>query len=141
MSCLNSAVIPAPIDNVWTALRNFHDLSWAPNVVESLEKVGDARGDQVGARRVLNGAIHETLLAVDEQERFIRYSIDDGPGPLSKTNVKGYSGLVRLFPVTDDNTTLVVWTSSWTVSQGGVEEFCDPVYRALLADLKASMAG
>ena len=39
MGCYNSCVVNAPIDAVWGALRNFHDLSWASQVITSLEKV------------------------------------------------------------------------------------------------------
>lgn len=49
-----SIVIDRPVDEVWATVRDFHDLSWAPGVVESLEVVGDKVGDQVGAKRLLN---------------------------------------------------------------------------------------
>ena len=35
-----SIVIGASVDDVWTWFCNFHDLSWAPNVIASVEKVG-----------------------------------------------------------------------------------------------------
>ncbi|MBW2628025.1 MAG: SRPBCC family protein [Deltaproteobacteria bacterium] len=38
--CVHSAVINAPVDQVWQVLRNFHDLSWT-KAIESLEPVGD----------------------------------------------------------------------------------------------------
>lgn len=89
---------------------------------------------------MLNGAFHETLLALDDADHVIRYSIDDGPAAVSKSNVSGYIGEVRLFPVTDSKSTLVLWTSRWDASGGGVAEFCNPVYHALLADLKKTFA-
>lgn len=46
--CVHSAVINAAVDEVWQLLRNFHDMSWT-KAIESLEPVGDARSDQVGA--------------------------------------------------------------------------------------------
>jgi hypothetical protein len=42
------------------------------------------------------------------------------------------------FPVTADNTAFVLWTSTWQSSGGGVAEFCNPIYQALLADLKST---
>lgn len=140
MGCYNSTVVPAPVDKVWASLRDFHDLSSFPNVVEKVEVVGEASGTQIGARRVLNDAFHETLLALDDNARVVRYSIDDGPEALSKDKIVGYIGEVRLFPVTEDDSTYVLWTSSWESSNGGVAEFCDPIYKALLADLKASFS-
>ena len=140
MGCCNSTVVPAPVDKVWASLRDFHDLSSFPNVIEKVEVVGEASGTQIGAGRVLNGAFHETLLALDDNARVVRYSIDDGPEAVSKDNVAGYIGEVRLFPVTEDDSTYVLWMSSWESSGGGVAEFCDPIYKALLADLKTSFS-
>ncbi len=140
MGCYNSAVINAPVEKVWAALRDFHNLDAYPNVVEKIDKVGDIPGTQIGAQRVLNDAFHETLVALDDQAHVIRYSIDDGPAATSKDNVSGYIGEVRVFSVTDDDQTFVLWTSSWESSGGGVAEFCNPVYQALLSDLKATFA-
>jgi hypothetical protein len=140
MACCNSTIVNAPVENVWARLRDFHDLSWSPNVITKVDKVGSLPGTQIGAKRVLNQAFHETLLALDDAAHVIRYSIDDGPDAVSKKNVQGYIGEVRLFPVTDVNSTLVLWTSRWDSSGGGVSEFCDPIYRALLADLKKTFA-
>lgn len=39
--CVHSAVINAPVDEVWQLLRNFHDMSWTA-AAESVEPVGDA---------------------------------------------------------------------------------------------------
>ena len=38
--------------------------------------------------------------------------------------------------MTDGNATFVEWSSSWQDSKGGVTEFCDPIYKALLDSLK-----
>lgn len=97
-------------------------------------------GCQLGAKRLLNGAISEELLAIDNQNHNMRHQIHDGPAALSKSNVSNYIGEVHLFPVTDTGQTMVLWTSSWEKSGGGVKAFCDPIYQALLGDLKASLA-
>ncbi len=137
MGCFNSAVINAPADRVWAALRNFHDMSWAPGVVESCEKAGSAASDQIGAKRVLNGAFHETLLGLDDPTRTLRYSIDDGPEALSSDNVQGYIGDVRVLAVTDTDQSVVLWYANWE-SEGSqdVGSFCSPIYQALLGELK-----
>lgn len=140
MGCYNSCVVNAPADRVWSALRNFHDLSWASGVVQKVERIGEAGGDQIGARRVLNGVFHETLLALNDADRELKYSIDDGPGPVSKDSVSGYRGRVRVMPVTDLNGAFVEWSSSWEDSSGGVREFCDPIYKAFLDALKTHFA-
>jgi hypothetical protein len=33
-------------------------------------------------------------------------------------------------------TTFVEWSSSWSESEGGVAEFCNPIYQGLLAALQ-----
>ncbi len=132
-----STEISVPPEQVWDALRNFHDMSWAPNVITSLEVVGEIAGDQEGAGRILNGAFHETLLEVDDAERRLRYTIDDGPSPVSKTYVSNYVGQVQVSPEGDG--TLVEWSSQWDRNDEAAHDFCHGIYVALLADLKASM--
>ena len=53
------------------------------------------------------------LKTVDDAERTLTYSIDDGPDAVSKNNVTGYVGKVRVLPVTDTNGSFVEWSSSW----------------------------
>jgi hypothetical protein len=76
--------IDAPISEVWTKFNNFHDISWAPNVITQVEKVGSIDGGAVGARRILNNVFHETLVEIDQDKYMLKYSIDDGPSPVSK---------------------------------------------------------
>ncbi len=134
--CSNSTVVNAPLDQVWAALRDFHDLSWAPNVFTSVENVGTNGPTESGARRRLNGAILETLLEVDDDQHVLRYRIDDGPPPLASGAMRSYQGVVRAFPVTDSQRTFVLWTSEYeTENDGAVHAFCDPIYQAILKDL------
>jgi hypothetical protein len=137
MSCYNSVTVNAPVDQVWQTLRKFHDMSWGDIQVEA---VGEAGETEIGAKRILNGAFHETLRTFDDEERTFSYSIDDGPDAVSKDNVQGYIGEVRVFPVTDEDSTFVLWTSKWDSSGGGVQEFCDPIYQTLLGALKSHFA-
>ena len=138
--CFSSAVISAPVDEVWRTLRNFHDMSWTA-AIESLEPVGDARSDQVGAERLLNGAIHETLRAINDLEHTFQYQITDGPSPISKDDLKFYYGTVSVLPVTDENASLVIWETRFESKNDAVtQEFCDPFYTAFLAHLKERFA-
>jgi hypothetical protein len=60
---------------------------------------------------------------------------------VSKDNVKGYTGQVQVFAVTDEDKSFVLWTSSWESSGSeDVPTFCNPIYQALLGDLKATFA-
>jgi hypothetical protein len=138
MGCYNSTIVNASADKVWETIKNFHDASWSANVVTKLDIVGDKKGNEPGAKRVLNDAFQETLISVNEADKSFTYSIDDGPAAVASDNVNGYVGRVKVFPNTADGNAFVTWSSEWESSVGGgVAEFCDPIYHALLADLKA----
>jgi len=140
MGCNNSVVINAPAEKVWNVLKNFHDLSWSTNVVSKVEVVETKSASEAGAQRILNDAFHETLRSVNESGKSFTYSIDDGPGAVAKDSVEGYLGEVTVFSVTDNDTSFVSWISKWKSSKGGVAEMCNPIYHALLQDLKSHFA-
>ena len=129
--------IVAPADKVWQAIRDFHDISWAPNVVTSVEAVGNKGGDKKGAGRIINGVFHETLRTHDDLSKAFTYSIDDGPGPLSDGQAKNYVGRVLVEHIAGG--TRVEWSSSWQGNDEAVHEFCHAIYVALLNDMKASL--
>ena len=131
-----TAVINAPVDQVWNKIKNFHDLSWASGVVEKCEAVGSKPGDQIGAKRILNDAFHETLVELSELDKSFKYSIDDGPAPVSKDDVKDYIGAVRLFPITENDTCFIEWSSNWEAPKNEACDFCHNIYVALLNELK-----
>ncbi len=133
-----SVVINASVNDVWTRFSNFHDLSWAPNVIASVEKVGDIDGGRVGAQRILNGVFHETLVEIDDDAYFLRYSIDDGPSPVSRDEVSNYIGVVNLSAAEEGAKTLVEWTSSWDSNSEDAVEFCHGIYIAFLGELVKS---
>ena len=137
-SCYNSTVVSADCETVWQLLRDFHALEWAAGVVSKVEVIGAAGGTQVGAKRVLNDAFHETLVSLDDETRTFSYSIDDGPGPVARDAVQNYLGTVRIRPVTDCDQTFVEWTSSYdSPDDTAVGALCNPIYHALLGVLKA----
>lgn len=127
--------IDAPISEVWTRFNNFHDLSWAPNVLTQVDKVGSTNGGTVGAKRILNGVFHETLVEIDQDRHTLKYSIDDGPSPVSKEEVSDYYGVVKLSPTDEGNRTHVEWSSSWESNVEDAVEFCHGIYVALLNEL------
>ncbi len=139
--CYNSITIPARAADVWAALRNFHDMSWAEGVITSCVAVGKTPPDQVGAQRILNDAFHEQLRSIDDAARRLTYTIDDGPGPVSKKAVSNYLGEVRVAPITENDTSFVEWQSSYrSIDDSAVGEFCNPIYVALLAALKKNFS-
>lgn len=104
-STYQSNLINAPVEKVWAAISNFHDLSWAPNVVSSCESVGDTSGTEVGAKRILNGAFEAALMDVDVAAHRMKYSIDNGPSPVSSSEVSNYTGEIKQTPVTMQDST------------------------------------
>ncbi|MGR9074199.1 MAG: SRPBCC family protein [Gammaproteobacteria bacterium] len=133
--CSQSIFIKAPVDRVWAVIRDFHDMSWAAGVIDRCEAVGEKPGTEVGARRILNGAFEETLLECDETGHRIRYSIDDGPSPVSADEVRDYVGCIQLKPVTPD-VTCVEWRSDWESKSDEARDFCQRIYLDLLRALE-----
>ena len=133
----NSIIVPTRIEAVWSRVRNFHDFSWAPSLIASCEKVGPGDGYMVGARRLLNGVFLDTLIAYSSLDKRITYSMDEGPSPVSSSDIHGYVGDLHLLPVTDANTTFVEWSATWESNNSDAVGYMNDVYRSLLADLVA----
>ena len=138
-STLQEIEIDVSPDKVWQRIRDFHDLGWAPNVISSVDKIGETPGIEPGAGRVLNGAFHETLLTVDDAGKTLTYSIDDGPSPISKDEVNNYVGVVKVTSAAEGGGSHVEWSSSWENNDEAGAEFCHPIYVAFLADMKNSL--
>ncbi len=131
-----SIVVPAPADRVWQAIRDFHDVSWASGVLSECTPVGDLKGDQVGARRILNNTFHETLLALSDSTRTIEYTLDEGPSPVSSEEVQNFVAVIRVRPITADDTTFVEWSASWQAEGDAARDYCGGIYQALLSELR-----
>ena len=116
-----STVLDAPIEAVWEVLRDFngHD-RWHPAVAESHMERG-AASDRVGAVRNfrLEGGenLREQLLSLSDMETSFSYCLLDTPVPLFN-----YVAHVRLFPVTDTDSTFWEWESRFDTPAGRGEE-------------------
>lgn len=132
MTTYNSTIIEASADQVWSTLRNFNNMDWGDGIVESVDSVNGKGGTEVGATRMVNGAIRETLQSFDDDSMAFTYSIDDGPDVLASDMVSGYLGKVRVSPITSTNQSFVEWSSDWVSAKGDVKAFCDPLYAGLL---------
>jgi NADPH:quinone reductase-like Zn-dependent oxidoreductase len=103
-----SAVIEAPIENVWAVLRDFNShAAWHPEVAQSRIE-GDLPSDVVGCARrfrLRDGSeLREQLLWLSDREHAFRYCILASPVPLND-----YVATVRLRPVTDGGGTFCTW--------------------------------
>ena len=136
--CYNSTVVNGSVESVWEMINDFHEVSWGDKVITKVDIIGDLPGNEAGAKRILNDAFHETLLSVDMSNFTFSYSIDDGPGPVSKLAVSDYVGKVSLYPITDSGNTFVEWVSTYdSDSESSVADFCNPIYAGLLSSLES----
>jgi NADPH:quinone reductase len=125
-----SAVIDAPIEQVWAVLRDFnsHD-AWHPAVADSHIEGGES-ADQVGCVRnfhLRDGShIREQLIALSDVEHISTYCILDATVPLQR-----YVATVTLKRVTDGNRTFWHWQSTFEAPPGRERELADMVGRGV----------
>ena len=114
---VRSTIIDAPVDRLWSVLRDFngHD-RWHPIVARSeIERAYPP--DRVGCiRRFLlrdGSELREQLLTLSDLEMTFSYCLLDTPIPLFN-----YVAHVRLLPVTDGNRSFWHWESRFTTPPG-----------------------
>src|SRR5687768_15504319 len=121
-----SSVIDAPIERVWSVLRDFNSHSaWHPAVGESrIER--DESSDQVGCVRNFflkdGNHIREQLLALSDRDHISTYCILDATLPM-----KNYVATVHLKRITDGEKTFWHWESTFDVPRGREREFAELV--------------
>jgi NADPH:quinone reductase len=116
-----SAVIDAPIERVWAALRDFNSHSaWHPAVGPSAIE-HDEPPDQVGCVRAFSlkdgNHIREQLLALSDADHVSTYCILDATLPM-----RDYVATVQLKRVTDGDRTFWHWESTFDVPRGRERE-------------------
>lgn len=104
-------------------------------MIKTNQIIGTVSGDEVGVKRILNDVFHETLVEYRPGSYYLKYSIDDGPSPVSCDEVSNYYGIVQLTRLPGDEGTQVEWSSSWDSKSKDAVEFCHTIYLALLSDL------
>lgn len=119
-----SAVVDAPVEQVWNVIRDFNDLpAWHPAITESEIEEGHP-SDRVGCVRVfkaLDGTIvREQLLSLSDGDHTFTYRILESPMP-----VRNYRAGVRLLPVTTTNSTFVEWWAECEVVEGSEQDLVD----------------
>jgi NADPH2:quinone reductase len=138
-----SAVIDAPVEDVWRLLRDFNGHgTWHPAVAESAIEAGEP-ADLVGCVRAFalrDGAVlREQLVALSDRERSLTYCILDAPLPLAD-----YVATLRLSPVTDGDRTFAHWHASFTPPPAQAESLtrlvAEDIYEAGLAALVVRFA-
>jgi hypothetical protein len=128
---VRSTIIDAPVDRLWSILRDFngHD-RWHPIVARSeIERANPS--DRVGCVRRFQlrdgNELREQLLTLSDLEMTFSYCLLDTPIPLFN-----YVAHVRLLPVTDGNRSFWHWESRFTTPPGREAELArlvgDEVY-------------
>lgn len=107
-----STVLNAPIDRVWSGIRDFGKLDkWHPLIVDCEIEDG-LTGDQIGCVRRFHledgSEFREKLLALSDFKCTFSYSIVDSPLPLTD-----YVATVKLIRVTDGERCFVSWSSGF----------------------------
>ena len=140
VSIVESAVIDAPVDDIWHVLRDFNShMVWHPAIAES--RIEESMpSDSVGAVRCFTlkdgGMLREQLIMLDDAKRELAYCLMEGPLPLFD-----YVASIRVKPVTDGNRTFWQWRSSFRPPTERREEMIslvrDGIYRAGFGGLAA----
>ena len=111
-----SAVIDAPVEKVWSKVRDFNNLpEWHPKFSRSHIEGGDP-SDRIGCVRNFDiagggGTIREQLLELSDVEYSFRYCILTSP-----LAVENYIAQLTLYPVTVGNKTVGIWTAEFDVT-------------------------
>jgi len=139
-----SAVIRAPIETVWAAVRDFNALpKWHPAIATSEIEAG-AAADRVGCvrrftRKSDGGLLREQLLSLSDTERALTYNILVSPMP-----VANYVAGMRFTPITKGDLTFAEWWAEFDVTQGPeadtVADIGDNVFVAGFAALNKLLA-
>ena len=107
-----SIILKAPVETVWSIVRDFNALpKWAANITSSkIEKGLDS--DVVGCIRSFhlgNGAhVRERLLMLDDARRCFSYNFETPAFP-----VRNYLATLRLYPVTHTDHTFAEWEATF----------------------------
>ena len=123
---VRSTIIDAPVDALWSVLRDFngHE-TWHPIVARS-EIERSQPSDRIGCVRrftLQDGSeLREQLLTLSDIEMTFTYCLLDTPIPLFN-----YVANVRLLPVTDGNRSFWHWEGRFTTPSGREEELATMV--------------
>jgi len=136
-----SAVVNAPIDQVWHVLRDFTAPARLFKTVAGVEIEGGASPFQVGAVRVIKFAIgavkRQQLLELSDLHYRIVWETS-APHGEDVSEVAAHITTVQLYRVTENHSTYVSWSADFSSDATGkfvVQEQAD--YAANLADIKA----
>jgi len=110
-----ATVIDAPLERVWSTIRDFNALpQWHP-FIESSRIEDGLHASAIGCIRNFQlkdngGTIREQLLALSDVDHSCTYSIVEAPLPL-----RNYRATLRLFRISTTNQTFGQWQAAFDV--------------------------
>ena len=127
-----SAIIKAPVETVWSVIRNFNGLpDWVPIIADSMIEDG-LDPDVVGCVRSFHTHdgthIRERLLTLDDASRTFAYSFEKPAFP-----VRNYIATVRLMPVTHTDQTFAEWEAVFDEAPGDEGKYVEIISRDVFA--------
>jgi uncharacterized protein YndB with AHSA1/START domain len=134
-----SAIIDAPVETVWAAIRDFGALaSWHPALAQSAIE-GDGDPDIVGGIRTLElqgGAVaSERLLMLDDSRYSFSYAFVTPAFPIDN-----YVATIELIPVTNGDKTFAQWTGTFDRRPEETGDYADIISNAVFAAGWAALA-
>lgn len=120
-SVFYSTIIRAPLDVVWSEIRNFEALAdWHP-LITSCEIESGTPADQVGCVRrftLEDGSVfREKLLALNDFKKTFSYCIEESPLPLTQ-----YVATMKFTRITEGDWTFASWSSTFDCPTESVDE-------------------
>jgi hypothetical protein len=139
-----SDVINAPIEAVWSIMRDFNGMAaFHPGIISSEMEAG-AQGDTIGGVRRLtfgpDAYVREQLLMLDDLAYAFTYKIIEGTLP-----VRDYVAGVRLSRVTAGSRTFAEWWADFEVTDGTdraqvIDQIANNVFAAGFAAVAAKLS-
>jgi hypothetical protein len=128
---VRSTIIDAPVDALWSVLRDFNGHEYWHPIVARSEIERSQPSDRIGCVRrftLQDGSeLREQLLTLSDLEMTFTYCLLETPIPLFN-----YVAHVRLLPVTDGNRSFWHWEGRFTTPPGHEQELAamvgDEVY-------------
>jgi NADPH2:quinone reductase len=127
---VRTAIIDAPINRVWSLLRDFNSHDQWHSAIDSSQIENNERSDQVGCIRNFSlkdgNLVREQLLGLSDSEHSINYCIVEASIPLQR-----YVAQIKLKPVTDGNRTFWHWESTFSTPPGRERELSELVAKGV----------
>lgn len=135
-----SIIVDAPVEAVWTVVRDFNGLpGWLPGVVGSSIEGGGA-ADAVGCVRAISveggGSCSERLIALDDSRYTVKYGFVRPLFP-----IRDHLATLELIPVTKGDRCFVQWSAEFSDEPGHEGETAPVMQQQVFAAGLAALAG